>query len=192
VGVRRRYRTGALGGGEVKTGREQYLQALAGLRETTRTQAERVAGLLAKQGEVQAGQVSRVAEDLLRSTRKHREQLSRLIQREVKRQLSAVGIATRDEVARLQQRVRALEQAAERSGRSAGAGRRPASPRAAAASRSSTRTRTAGARSRSSAASPGTARRGRGSTAPTGTGSDDTATGTSTGSDDTGTGSGSA
>jgi polyhydroxyalkanoate synthesis regulator phasin len=122
VGVRRRYRTGALGGGEVKTGREQYLQALAGLRETTRTQAERVAGLLAKQGEVQAGQVSRVAEDLLRSTRKHREQLSRLIQREVKRQLSAVGIATRDEVARLQQRVRALEQAAERSGRSAGAG----------------------------------------------------------------------
>ena len=174
----------------MKTGREQYLQALAGLRETTRTQAERVAGLLAKQGEVQAGQVSRVAEDLLRSTRKHREQLSRLIQREVKRQLSAVGIATRDEVARLQQRVRALEQAAERSGRSAGAGRRPASPRAAAASRSSTRT--AGARSRSSAAPPGTARRGRGSTAPTGTGSDDTATGTSTGSDDTGTGSGSA
>jgi hypothetical protein len=44
VGVRRRYRTRrAVGGGEVNTGREQYLQALAGLRETTRTQAERVA-----------------------------------------------------------------------------------------------------------------------------------------------------
>jgi polyhydroxyalkanoate synthesis regulator phasin len=84
----------------VKTGREQYLQALAGLRELTRTQAERVAGLLAKQGEVQAGQVSRVAEDLLRRTRKNREQLSRLIQREIKRQLGAVGIATREEVAR--------------------------------------------------------------------------------------------
>jgi hypothetical protein len=35
----------------VNTGKEQYLQALADLRETTRSQAERVAGLLAKQGE---------------------------------------------------------------------------------------------------------------------------------------------
>jgi polyhydroxyalkanoate synthesis regulator phasin len=143
----------------------------------TRTQAERVAGLLAKQGEVQAGQVSRVAEDLLRRTRSNREQLSRLLQREVKRQLGAVGIATREEVARLQQRVRALEQAAERSGRPAGAGRRPTSPRTAASSRTSTRTRTSGTRSRSSSASPGTTRRGRGSTAPTDTGNGDTGTG---------------
>ena len=143
------------------SGREQYLQALAGLRETTRTQAERVAGLLAKQGEVQAGQVTRVAEDLLRRTRKNREQVSRLLQREVKRQLGAVGIATREEVARLQQRVRALEQAAERSSRPAGAGRRPAASRTAASPRTSTRTRTTGARSGSSAAAPGTARRGR-------------------------------
>src|SRR6266511_2151270 len=139
--MRRRDRTGALGGGQVNTGREQYLQALAGLRETTRTQAERVAGLLAKQGEVQAGQVSRIAENLLRRTRKNREQLSRLLQREVKRQLGAVGIATREEVARLQQRVRAQEKAAERSSRPAGAGKRPASPPTAASgtARSSTR-----------------------------------------------------
>ena len=112
----------------MNTGREQYLQALAGLRETTRTQAERVARLLAKQGEVQVGQASRAAEDLLRRTRSNREQLSRLLQREVKRQLGAVGIATREEVARLQQRVRALEQAAQRPSRPAGAGKRPASP----------------------------------------------------------------
>jgi len=75
------------------SGREQYLQALAGLREMTRTQADRVAGLLAKQGEVQSGQVSRVAEDLVRRTRKNRETISRLIEREVKRQLGALGIA---------------------------------------------------------------------------------------------------
>ena len=171
--------------------REQYLQALAGLRETTRTQAERVARMLAKQGEVQAGQVSRAAEDLVRRTRSNREQLSRLLQREVKRQLGAVGIATREEVARLQQRVRALEQAAQRSGRPAGAGRRPAASRAASGTaRTSTRTRTSGARSGSAAASPGTARRGRGATAPTDTGNGDTATGASIGSDDTVTGSG--
>ena len=92
------------------SGREQYLQALASLSDLTRTQAERVAGLLAKQGEVQSAQVGRVAEDLLRRTQKNREIMSRLVQREVKRQLGVLGMATRDEVARLQQRVRALEQ----------------------------------------------------------------------------------
>jgi len=131
-------------------GREQYLQALASVTEMTRTQAERVARLLAKQGEVQSGQVSRVAEDLVRRTQKNRETVSRLIQREVKRQLSLLGMATRDEVARLQQRVRALEQAAERSSKPSRA-----------------RPRTA-----SSAASTGAARRERGSTASKPTGDD--------------------
>ena len=99
------------------SGREQYLQALASLSDLTRTQAERVAALLAKQGEVQSAQVGRVAEDLMRRTQKNRETMSRLVQREVKRQLGVLGMATRDEVARLQQRVRALEQEVERSPR---------------------------------------------------------------------------
>ena len=148
------------------SGREQYLQALAGLREMTRTQADRVAGLLAKQGEVQSGQVSRVAEDLVRRTRKNRETISRLIEREVKRQLGALGIATRDEVARLQQRVRALEQAAERSSRPAGT-RAASSCGAAGATRPATRTRTARGGARP-AGSAGTTRRRSGSTGSTG------------------------
>jgi polyhydroxyalkanoate synthesis regulator phasin len=98
----------------VPSGREQYLQALASLSDLTRAQAERVAGLLAKQGEVQSAQVGRVAEDLMRRTHKNREVMSRLVQREVKRQLGLLGMATRDEVARLQQRVRALEQELQR------------------------------------------------------------------------------
>ena len=105
---------------------------------------------------MQAGQASRVAEDLLRRTRKNREQLSRLLQREVKRQLGAVGIATREEVARLQQRVRALEQAAERASRPAGGRTRAASSRA--------------QTPRTSPRSPGGTRRGRGTTKATGTG----------------------
>jgi polyhydroxyalkanoate synthesis regulator phasin len=169
----------------VASGREQYLQALASLSDLTRTQAERVAGLLAKQGEVQSAQVGRVAEDLLRRTQKNREIMSRLVQREVKRQLGVLGMATRDEVSRLQQRVRALEQELERSSRAAPA-------RAASAARSSTRakpatakpatrakaatstsgsakpsTRTGGTSSRSTASSPGTRRtRSSGKSAP--------------------------
>jgi polyhydroxyalkanoate synthesis regulator phasin len=162
----------------VPSGREQYLQALASLSELTRSQAERVAGLLAKQGEVQSAQVGRVAEDMMRRTQKNREILTRLVQREVKRQLGLLGMATRDEVARLQQRVRALEQEVERASRPAPAARaaraasagsgtgtarsstRTPRPKAAGSgtARPSTRTRTAGASSRSTAASPGTRR----------------------------------
>jgi polyhydroxyalkanoate synthesis regulator phasin len=115
----------------VPNARDQYLQALSSLTEITRSRAERLAGLLAKQGELQSTQAGRFAEELVRRTQKNRETVSRLIQREVKRQLGTLGIATRDEVARLQQRVRALEQAVERpaaraSSRSRAAGTEPA------------------------------------------------------------------
>ena len=159
------------------SGREQYLQALASLSELTRAQAERVAALLAKQGEVQSAQVGRVAEDMMRRTQKNREILTRLVQREVKRQLGVLGMATRDEVARLQQRVRALEQEIERSSQvassarratrsaSAGSGTTRGSTRASKAkaagsgtAKPSTRTRAAGAGSRSTRSSPGTRR----------------------------------
>jgi polyhydroxyalkanoate synthesis regulator phasin len=176
--------------------REQYLQALASLSDLTRTQAERVASLLAKQGEVQSAQVNRVAEDLMRRTQKNREIMTRLVQREVKRQLGVLGMASRDEVARLQQRVRALEQELERSSKAApaaqapgpaaakpaartraaasGAAAKPSTRAKAASSRTaakpSTRTRTGGASSRSTASSPG-ARRTRSSRASGGSGS---------------------
>jgi polyhydroxyalkanoate synthesis regulator phasin len=115
------------------------MQALASLSDLTRAQAERVAGLLAKQGEVQSAQVGRVAEDLMRRTQKNREIMTRLVQREVKRQLGVLGMATRDEVARLQQRVRALEQAVER------ASQAPApSPKPAASAKPAARSKPAG------------------------------------------------
>jgi polyhydroxyalkanoate synthesis regulator phasin len=177
----------------VASGREQYLQALASLSDLTRTQAERVAALLAKQGEVQSAQVGRVAEDLMRRTQKNREIMTRLVQREVKRQLGVLGMATRDEVARLQQRVRALEQAVERASQAPAPSPRPATARKAAATapkaaattsrratasktkaatagsgsaKSTTRTRAGGASSKSTASSPGTRRKRGGSGSP--------------------------
>jgi polyhydroxyalkanoate synthesis regulator phasin len=152
----------------VASGREQYLQALASLSDLTRAQADRVAALLAKQGEVQSAQVGRVAEDLMRRTQKNREIMTRLVQREVKRQLGVLGMATRDEVARLQQRVRALEQELERASRAgasatgstraskAASSKAKAASSRSAAAKASTRTRTGGASSRSTASSPGT------------------------------------
>jgi polyhydroxyalkanoate synthesis regulator phasin len=129
----------------VPSAREQYLQALASLSDLTRTQAERVAGLLAKQGEVQSAQVNRVTEDLMRRTQKNREILTRLVQREVKRQLGVLGMASRDEVARLQQRVRALEQELQRSAKASSArpAAAPAESSGSAAAKPAPRTRAA-------------------------------------------------
>src|SRR6266568_1744679 len=148
---------------------------MASFTEMTRTSAERLASRLAKQGELQSGQVGRFAEDLVRRTQRNRETMTRLVQREVKRQLGMLGIATRDEVARLQQRIRALEQELDRAGGAGGragpAGRRAstgrpartatqatakttaAKPTAAEGSAAKARatTRTAGASTRSSA-----------------------------------------
>jgi polyhydroxyalkanoate synthesis regulator phasin len=172
----------------VPSAREQYLQALASLSDLTRTQAERVASLLAKQGEVQTAQVNRVTEDLMRRTQKNREILTRLVQREVKRQLGVLGMASRDEVARLQQRVRALEQEVERSSKAAPA--RPAAPTAeaslAAAAKPAARTRAASSRSatkpptRGKASSAGTAAKPSTRTRTGGTSSRSTASSPST------------
>jgi len=146
--------------------REQYLQAMASLTEMTRARAEQLASRLAKQGDLQSAQVGRFAEDLVRRTQRNRETMSRLIQREVKRQLSLLGIATRDEVARLQQRVRALEQAAERQAAAAATGaRKPAASRSTA---SGTRTRKAST-PRSGTAGTGAARAAGTSTSRSGT-----------------------
>jgi polyhydroxyalkanoate synthesis regulator phasin len=173
----------------VPSGREQYLQALASLSDMTRSQAERVAALLAKQGEVQSAQVGRVAEDLMRRTQKNREIMSRLVQREVKRQLGVLGMATRDEVARLQQRIRALEQEVERASKAPAPSPAPETTPAASrttrsstsrtrstsakpsAAKPSTRTRTAGASSRSTASSPPTRKKATGSSGRAGSGS---------------------
>jgi polyhydroxyalkanoate synthesis regulator phasin len=181
------------GGGVVPNAREQYLQAMASLTELTRTQAERLGGRLARQGELQSAQVSRFAEDLVRRTQKNREAMSRVVQREVRRQLRMVGIATRDEVARLHQRVRALEQALERgesrsarprsrstprssTGRGGAAGKEKVSPASAgtkAATRASAATGRSTARRSTTTRTSGTSTRSSASSGPTSSGSSD-------------------
>jgi polyhydroxyalkanoate synthesis regulator phasin len=65
-------------------------------------------------------QVNRVAQEMLEWSQRSREWISELVAREVKRQLSAVGIATREDLDALRKRVRELERA-----RGAGAGPGP-------------------------------------------------------------------
>jgi len=54
-------------------------------------------------------QINRVAQDLLDWSQRSREWISEIVQREVKRQLSSAGIATREDLDALRKRVRDLE-----------------------------------------------------------------------------------
>ena len=56
-----------------------------------------------------ADQINRVAQDLLDWSQRSREWIAEIVQREVKRQLSSAGIATRDDLDALRKRVRGLE-----------------------------------------------------------------------------------
>ena len=56
-------------------------------------------------------QVAKYAQDLLEWSQRNRERMIELVQREVKAQLKTLGVASRDEVESLRQRVRELERA---------------------------------------------------------------------------------
>jgi hypothetical protein len=85
----------------------------SGARDLARSMVERAQSLTA-QGPGQAaggvaGQVREVAQQLMDWSQQSRDQITKLVQREVRRQLSAVGVATRDDVDTLRKRVRELE-----------------------------------------------------------------------------------
>ncbi len=66
-------------------------------------------------------QVDKLARELMEWSRRNRERLERIVQRQVRAQLKALGVATKEEVESLKRRVRDLE----RTG--AGGAKRPAS-----------------------------------------------------------------
>jgi polyhydroxyalkanoate synthesis regulator phasin len=74
-------------------------------------------------------QVNRVAQELLEWSQRSREFVAELVQREVKRQLAGVGIATREDIDALRKRVRELERS---SGSSAKASAKASSKRSSA------------------------------------------------------------
>jgi polyhydroxyalkanoate synthesis regulator phasin len=81
----------------------------AGREALSPGKAEDMARALARQGEIRRDQVSGLARDLVDWSRRNRERLLDLIRREVKKQISRAGVATKDEIDSLKRRVRELE-----------------------------------------------------------------------------------
>jgi BMFP domain-containing protein YqiC len=71
---------------------------------------ESVVGQLARRGEVRARDLQNLAKTVVDRIERNRAELARLVQKEIRRQVNAVGLATRDEVEALRKRIHQLEQ----------------------------------------------------------------------------------
>src|SRR5436190_19442828 len=86
---------------------KRYLDAGMAFTQMTRSRAEGIVKDLVKAGEVQQKQAQKQVDDLLERSRKNTEQLLDLIRSEITSQLSGLGLATKDDVARLEKKISA-------------------------------------------------------------------------------------
>src|SRR3954466_7617668 len=84
---------------------QQYLDAGRTWTEMTRGQAERVVGDLVKAGDVQQKRAKKAVDELLERSRKNAEDLRKLVRHEIQSQISALGIATQEDLARLERKL---------------------------------------------------------------------------------------
>ena len=79
----------------------------AGLAFTqmTRSRARAIVQDMVKAGELQRDQTQEWVDDLLERSRKNTEQMLDLVRKEVREQLASMGLATKDDIARLEARL---------------------------------------------------------------------------------------
>src|SRR4029079_4555971 len=84
---------------------QEYLDTGRTWTEMTRKQAETVGQDLVKRGERTQERGKKAADELLDRSRKNAEQLRKTIRKEIQSQISAIGIATKDDLARLERKL---------------------------------------------------------------------------------------
>lgn len=85
----------------------RYFEAAMGLTELTRKRAEKLVRNVMAQGEA-AGNPRELVENLLERSTENREALTTLVRGETKRAMKAMGLATQNDVERLEQQLRAV------------------------------------------------------------------------------------
>jgi polyhydroxyalkanoate synthesis regulator phasin len=83
----------------------RLLEAGSQFTEMRRSQARALAADLVAQGHLARDQMASAVEELLEQSRQRREDLRKVIQKEVQRQLSALGLATKADLAALERRL---------------------------------------------------------------------------------------
>ena len=87
---------------------KRYLDVGVTFSETTRKRAEEFVRDLVKAGEVRQERAQKVVDDLVDRSRKNTEELLALVRAELKSQVSTLGIATKDDIKRLENRINQL------------------------------------------------------------------------------------
>src|SRR4051812_39190546 len=84
---------------------QEYLDAGRAWTQMTRGQAEAVVKDLVKRGELQQKRARKAVDELLERSRKNAEELRKIVSKEIQSQISALGIATKDDLARLERKL---------------------------------------------------------------------------------------
>jgi len=84
---------------------QEYLDAGKTWTEMTRAQAETVVRDLVKAGDLQQRRAKKAVDELLDRSRKNAEELRKLVRNELQSQISALGIATQDDLKRLERKL---------------------------------------------------------------------------------------
>lgn len=88
---------------------KRYLEAGAAFTQLTQQRAEAIARDLVKAGEVQTEQAQVVATELIERSRKNTERLVSQVRREVRDQVSNLGLATKADIARIERQIASLK-----------------------------------------------------------------------------------
>jgi polyhydroxyalkanoate synthesis regulator phasin len=91
---------------------KRYLEIGASVLGMSRERAESIVRDLVASGEVAKGQATKAADWLVERGRAGTDELAELVRREIRQQVTALGLATKDDVARLQAEVDELRAAA--------------------------------------------------------------------------------
>src|SRR4051812_24418826 len=83
----------------------RFLDAGLAFTQMTQQRAEGIVGDLVKAGEVQTEQTQQAVRDLLERSRQNTERLVEMVRKEIRDQVSNLGLATKDDIARLERRI---------------------------------------------------------------------------------------
>jgi len=111
---------------------QQYLDAGRAWTQMTREQAEAIVRDLVKAGDLQQKRAKKAVDELLERSRKNAEELRKLVRNEIQSQISSLGIATQEDLARLERKL-TKESPAKTAAKKAGAAKKAAPTTSAAA-----------------------------------------------------------
>jgi polyhydroxyalkanoate synthesis regulator phasin len=86
---------------------KQLIETGMSFTEMQRSQARKFVAELVAQGQLAQDRAAATVDEVLEASRRRREDLRSLVQTEIQRQVHALGIATRDDLARLERKLAA-------------------------------------------------------------------------------------